>query len=245
MIVLLSQSMSGQYFHLATPADGSVVYFDTDYPRTGTTDTRQGRIYTVDASGMRLFAERQRELVPGRPALSDYFRLSGATVSGDGATKAFLGVRQCMPLLPCYLFDDSEITILRAGLPDLDAESGDVQLSANGRFAHLSPQPSETVRAVVLGLVPVDPAGRTGQAAPLEGPASVVRAGLSCWKWIDSLKFTIPVGAATMARGEIGICHLDLALPSDLPSASNNNQRHLYMGCDGIWAAMDLPGIWV
>jgi uncharacterized protein (TIGR03437 family) len=118
------------------------VYFDTDYPRTGATDTRQGRIYTVDTSGLQLFAERQREVPPsgpylGSPAFTNYFQLNGASVSSDGETKAFRGARQCLNGKPCAFSDSYEITIQRPRLPDLQTQGGNVQISVNGRYALL------------------------------------------------------------------------------------------------------------
>ncbi len=138
VFALLSQVLSGQYYHLATPADGSVVYFDTDYPRTGTTDARQGRIYTVDASGLQVFAERQREEFPGNPVYTNYYQLSSPAVSGDGTTRAFRGVRRCIGRACGGPAPLDEVTMQRPGLPDLHAVGGDVQLSSNGRYALLS-----------------------------------------------------------------------------------------------------------
>ncbi|MBL0160183.1 MAG: hypothetical protein IPP47_24320 [Bryobacterales bacterium] len=166
LIVLFAQVLPGQYYHLVTPADGSVAYFDTDYPRTGTADTRQGRIYTLGGSGLQVYAEHQREVLPsgpyaGTPVYTNYFHLDGASVSSDGETRAFRGARQCLNGKPCAFFDPYEITIQRPGLLDLQTKGGNVQISANGRYALLAQSTrAGSARSELLDLL-------TGVAQPL------------------------------------------------------------------------------
>ena len=126
-----------QYFSLATPDDGSVVYFSTRHRRTGTDEPFRGRIYVVDSLGLRSFAQREKEppedLLPFGPNPTNFFDLSDVDVSADGSIVSFTGRRECTRR-DCIgeLFEST--TVVGPGIAVDEIEGGDMKLSANGRF---------------------------------------------------------------------------------------------------------------
>lgn len=123
-----------QYTGLATPADGSIVYFAIAQPEAGSGDPVQGRIYTVGPNGLELFAEVERQLPTSSVGASNHYDLSRPAVSSDGSLQAFVGRRDCIGGSACAGVRQYETTILGAPVGDLPRVHGAVQFSEDGRF---------------------------------------------------------------------------------------------------------------
>ena len=69
------------------------------------------------------------------------------------------------------------------GSSGADGQPASLALHSDSRIVDIErpARPGETIRVVATGVGLVDPAVPTGQAAPVEGPPSVVRIGLTCW----------------------------------------------------------------
>jgi uncharacterized protein (TIGR03437 family) len=139
-IILVFQSFAAaQFFGLATPANGSAVYFATPLPQKDTTQSTYGKIFRADASGLHLVLSRDRTpptvLLPSPPNCNptNAYSLFGADTSSDGTVTAFAGWRDCVTPDELEMPDRSSTTIITpSGQSDY---TGDLKLSANGAWA--------------------------------------------------------------------------------------------------------------
>src|SRR6266852_1214446 len=86
-----------QFYGLATPADGGLVYFATTLRQKNTTQPNWGKLFAVDAAGLSLLLSRDQQ-VPPSPNVSlvtNPFDISGAGVSADGKVTAVTANRSC------------------------------------------------------------------------------------------------------------------------------------------------------
>ncbi len=150
LLPLCASTAVGQYMHLATPADGSVVYFSIRQPEAGSGDPEQGRIYTVGPNGLELFAERESA------------SLTLPAVSPDGSMQAFFYDAGCIGYRPCVR--QTGATVIGSPSGDPLAVTGAVQFSADGRLALVfqSGNPYLPTPAALLDLA-------TGEATELSG----------------------------------------------------------------------------
>jgi hypothetical protein len=85
---------------LATPADGSRVYFATTLPQKNTTQPTHGQLFQVGPSGLQLFVSRDEVIPPppvnpAQPVQTNPYDLFSASVSADGKATAVAGNRAC------------------------------------------------------------------------------------------------------------------------------------------------------
>ena len=137
ILLVLALPLAAQFQHLATTADGSVLYFSISLPFRDIGAPHQGRIYRWDAArGIHVFAERTNE---GGPTLSNHYDLSGPSVTASGDSVAFTGRRDCRIGTPCAVNPQTEGVVQPvAGGPFLFQDRGVIHLSRNGRYALMS-----------------------------------------------------------------------------------------------------------
>jgi uncharacterized protein (TIGR03437 family) len=127
----------GQFFGLATPADGSRVYFATTLRQKNTTQPLWGKLFQVDASGLQLITVRD-EVDPPTPivagALTNAFNIIGASVSADGGVFALEGARKCIG--PGEFCTRQELYASTVTISGQSKEyTGRLQISGNGEWA--------------------------------------------------------------------------------------------------------------
>jgi hypothetical protein len=127
-----------QFFGLATPADGSRIYFATPLRQKNTTQPIYGKLFRVDSSGLQLLLSRNEQIPPPPPppqaVQTNPYDMVAASVSADGAVFAGVGRRAC-PYGNClyYRLEGYTTTVTAAG-QDKDYP-GYLHLGANGEWA--------------------------------------------------------------------------------------------------------------
>jgi uncharacterized protein (TIGR03437 family) len=128
-----------QFSGLATPADGSRVYFATTLRQKNTTQPTHGKLFQVDPSGLQLFLSRD-EVIPSPPVnpaqavQTNAYDLFSASVSADGKAIAVAGNRACAYGDCTYARLESYTTTITANGQSTDYP-GNLQLSASGGWA--------------------------------------------------------------------------------------------------------------
>jgi hypothetical protein len=95
------EDAAGQFFGLATPADGSAVYFATPLAQKNTTQPTHGKIFRLDASGLQLTLSRDIEAPTPAPGpmpvclTTNAYDLFAVDVSSEGGVLAMTGMRHC------------------------------------------------------------------------------------------------------------------------------------------------------
>lgn len=152
-----------QQIQLSASFTGDTLYLTTPYPRAGTADSPQGRIYTITPAGLSLFAERTRALQPsdpGRPQLTNYYSFVAAEITSDGRTLALSARRDCVSGRNCI------------GVPTLQTElTGAVERTVPNRV-QFSPDGRWLVRFSDSGIGSA-PGGLTDLATGAETPLSL------------------------------------------------------------------------
>ena len=206
-LFLLPVAAWPQFYDLATPNDGSIVYFVTRHRRAGTDEPFQGRIYAVDARGLHLYEQRERQIVSERfPILSNPYDLSRIEVSGAGDVVAFSGRRVCSGTTAsqCLLSNVSTVRNLDSGVER--EVFGSVRLSENGRYALVIPSrltsdfqgvlDLATGKAVeFVGFAP--DAVQPGRAVANDGSVVIPNGGVELWRF-DGTRTRFPPGKASL-----------------------------------------------
>jgi uncharacterized protein (TIGR03437 family) len=137
-IGVFSVSACAQFFGLATPADGSSVYFATPLRQKDSTQPTYGKLFQVDDSGLKLVLAR--DIVnPPAPGLgggnpTNAYDLVGADISSDGQVFAVIALPGCIgDPVPCSKKASAATTITANGQPQ--EYQGMLRLSANGEWA--------------------------------------------------------------------------------------------------------------
>lgn len=123
-----------QQIQLSTTFDGSILYLAAPFPRAGTNDPAQGRIYTIDSAGLSLFAGRTREILPVTgygPQVTNYYSFVAAEVTSDGQTLALSARRDCLTSKSCIGVSTLQTEL--KGAVELTVGNR-VQFSPNGRW---------------------------------------------------------------------------------------------------------------
>jgi uncharacterized protein (TIGR03437 family) len=132
----ISLCAHAQFFGLATPADGSRVYFATPLRQKNTTQPNWGKLFTFDSTGLNLLVSRDQE-VPPSPTVSPVtnpYDIFGASLSADGKVLAIAARRGC-PFGECtYRRIEQYATTITSGGQSKDYP-GALQLSASGEWA--------------------------------------------------------------------------------------------------------------
>lgn len=137
ILFLLAAPLAAQFQHLATTADGSILYLSTALPLRDTSVPHQGRIYRWDATrGTQVFVERMKQ---GGGTLSNHYDLSRPSISASGDLIAFNGRRDCRVGTFCVVNPQTAGVVqpVIGGAPVFQNE-GVVFISRNGRYALLA-----------------------------------------------------------------------------------------------------------
>lgn len=163
LLLALSLHLPAQQIQLSTTFTGDTLYLTTPYPRAGKDDSPQGRVYTITPSGLTLFAESTRKLVPASgfgPQLTNYYSFTAAEVTPDGRTLALSARRDCLSGSRCI------------DVPTLQTElSGAVQLTVGNRV-QFSPNGRWLLRFSDYG-IGSQPGGLTDLATLAESPLAI------------------------------------------------------------------------
>jgi uncharacterized protein (TIGR03437 family) len=128
---------NAQFTGLATPADGSRVYFATNLRQKNTAQPTWGKLYQVDSSGLQLTEVRDEVEPPlgtSIGVMSNPFAISGASMSADGKVLAVNAVRKCIgPGQFCTRQEYYATTVTSSG--QSRDFTGRLQVSANGEWA--------------------------------------------------------------------------------------------------------------
>jgi uncharacterized protein (TIGR03437 family) len=145
-----------QFFGMATPGDGSRVYFATPSRVKGSGQNPYGKIFQHDANGLRLVAARDPVPPPSvtpsfSGALTNAFDLGMADTSSDGRVMAIGGERHCAGS-DTVLCSKQELfsTTITANGQSRDYP-GMLRLSANGQWAFGAGSQSNTPFFRTLG----------------------------------------------------------------------------------------------
>ena len=138
-IALFSTSAYAQFFGLATPADGSRVYFATPLRQKDTTQPTYGKLFQIDDSGLKLLLARDIVTLPPDPFGAGYltndYDLVSADVSSDGQVFAAAGAHDCYrgSTITCEHIASIGTTITSGG--QSHGYAGMLKLSPNGKWA--------------------------------------------------------------------------------------------------------------
>src|ERR1019366_2598879 len=131
---------NAQFYSLATPADGSRVYFSTGLRQKNTTQPLYGKLFTVDSTGLKLFLSRDAQIpAPPPPGtfpipLTNAYNLQGASISSDGKVFAAMGIEYCSGAGEFCTRAEPYVTTISAAGQDKDYP-GDLRLGASGAWA--------------------------------------------------------------------------------------------------------------
>jgi hypothetical protein len=136
--MLAAASGRAQFTQFAVPGSGAKLYFTSSLPLQGTNEPAQGRIFSVDSSGVQTVADVQAT-TPS--PFSSYYLLSGPELSRDGTILIYTGERVCYGTDNCEssgsLGTGFQTTV--TGLPGgVMTEIGAGRISGNGRYLLLS-----------------------------------------------------------------------------------------------------------
>src|SRR5437660_2017922 len=131
-LLVFSLPSSAQFDHLVTNDSGDVLYFSSSLRMRGAQQFGSRKLFVVDAQGVHLHAQREREIVPGPTwPVSTYYSIQAATVNGDGSLMGIIASRDCYGGSGC-------LTVPRYQTEIAGGEfRGQMSLSRNGRFALL------------------------------------------------------------------------------------------------------------
>jgi uncharacterized protein (TIGR03437 family) len=132
-LLLLAAPASAQFYSLATPFDGSSVYFATSLRLKGTFEPLSGKVFRADETGVRPVVSRQLRKPAfrgGNCFLGELYSFSTVELSADGKTLAAPGFRWTAG--ECH--GAGAATLLRSASGTREI-SGVLRLSANGRWA--------------------------------------------------------------------------------------------------------------
>src|SRR5580698_11510684 len=93
MMILAASIGWAQFAEFAVPGSGSKLYFSSSLPLQGSGEPPQGRIFSVDASGVQTVADVLA--TPPSPYLTNYYQLSRPELSRDGTILIYTGERDC------------------------------------------------------------------------------------------------------------------------------------------------------
>jgi uncharacterized protein (TIGR03437 family) len=144
ILIALTVPMRAQFFGLATPADGSTVYFATTLRLKNTTQPDYGKLFRVDAGRLSLQESRSYQAAAplpsgiaavGQISLSNAYDLQAASVSSDGQVLAATARRDCLDVQSlCAKRHLGFVTTITASGSSRDYADL-LRLSANGKWA--------------------------------------------------------------------------------------------------------------
>ena len=162
VLAVVTAPLWGQFSGLATPYDGSAVYFSSTLSLKGAGQPDYGKLFVADETGVKLFRGLERILPPamGDCVVGSQYSLDGAEVTSDGLTVAAPGSVAYSG--PCRGLLKATAVITAGGVTEVP---GYAYLSPSGRYAISNITPNVFSSA---SLVFVDP--QTGQQTPITLP---------------------------------------------------------------------------
>lgn len=132
----VSATAWAQFYGLATPSDGSAVYFTTSLRLKGALESPWGKVFAADEHGVRLVAQRwlRKPPTPGNYAsncvIGQLNSFGAVELSADASTLAALGFRWTAG--QCHGAGAATMLRTKSGTRDID---GYLRISANGQWA--------------------------------------------------------------------------------------------------------------
>ncbi|HWC00359.1 MAG TPA: hypothetical protein VG672_26810, partial [Bryobacteraceae bacterium] len=130
---LAAGSLLAQFQDLATPDDGSVLYFSSSLRLSGSTQFLFAKLFRMDATGIHLYAQQAPGASLGRTT-ENFYLLTAPDVSADGTVLAYTASRPCSGGSGCIPVEQHQGHIVGAGQTERVA-AGYVRISRNGRYA--------------------------------------------------------------------------------------------------------------
>jgi uncharacterized protein (TIGR03437 family) len=133
LLAVASATASAQFYGLATPSDGSAVYFTTSLRLKGRLESPWGKVFAADETGVRLVLSRElRTPAPsnGNCLLGELYSFTAVELSADGKTLAAPGFRWSTG--QCHGAGAATLLRSSSGTQEIN---GRLRLSANGRWA--------------------------------------------------------------------------------------------------------------
>jgi uncharacterized protein (TIGR03437 family) len=130
---------AAQFASLATTDDGSVLFFTTPLSQTGTDQPNHGKVFIVDANGVRLLQARNQEVLAndflGHPALlTNFYDLVGVSAAGDLSQLAIAGLRECSGFTSGLCGTPDRADVYNAHGENILSVNGNVMISRNGNW---------------------------------------------------------------------------------------------------------------
>jgi uncharacterized protein (TIGR03437 family) len=140
VMALAAAIASGQFAEFAAPGDGSKLYFSSSLPLQGSNEPAQGRIFSVDATGVQTVADIPAVAMSPFPYTS-YFMLSRPEASRDGSVAIYTSARGCYGSTLCessMSFQSTNQTTIVGLAGGAMKVNGAGRISGNGRYLLLT-----------------------------------------------------------------------------------------------------------
>src|SRR5512133_3667833 len=135
-LLLLAVPASAQFYSLATPYDGSSVYFRSNLRLRDTFESAAGKIFAADDRGVRLVRSRVARTQPVSCSFGPLYNFASVELSADATSMAAMGYRSGGG---CAFYAWATLLSTPAGSREF---AGNLRLSANGRYAIVDTTPS-------------------------------------------------------------------------------------------------------
>ena len=133
LLVLSCGIAIGQFHNLATVDDGSLLVFSSSLQMRGTDQVPYDKLFAIDSSGLRLYAQREKQEINSR--LTNAYRMEGADFSGDGSVRVLLTLADCYGGSGCIALSKCHSEVYGVPGQDTIIYSGFLRISRNGRYA--------------------------------------------------------------------------------------------------------------
>src|SRR5690348_3363674 len=98
LLAIFPGLLLAQFRNLATTDDGSLLLFSSALQLQGTTEFAWDKLFSIDASGLKLYEQRQEVGPAPGGRLSNFYLMQDADLSGDGSVRALISGRVCVIL---------------------------------------------------------------------------------------------------------------------------------------------------
>lgn len=229
-LAVASSTAFAQFTGLATPADGSVVYFTSALRLKGTNQPSHGKLFAADENGVRVVESRNRIDPPFDPfgacLFGDIYAFQAAEISADGQTIAARGSRSSSG--SCRVF--ARATLVRSPAGEREYP-GVLRLSANGRYAVIDTTPT-AFSAPAIALLDLQTGTRKELSFPSPGSISFAYSGRTITDSGTAILWNGRNLCLVTATGDVQ------TLPGQFPfpiAISADGRRVLYLDVDLNW----------
>ncbi len=133
LLVLAAGSALAQFQDLATPDDGSTLYFSSALRLDRSTQNLYPKLFFMDPYGIHLYAQQD----PGQSigwTTTNFFQLIAPDLSADGQVLAYTAARPCNGGSGCLTVERYQGHLLLPGKPEMTF-GGRIRISRNARYA--------------------------------------------------------------------------------------------------------------